>query len=150
MSEKKVRGKGTRSFLALHKLEVMNLCPIEEALKDAAHLEALYEKNIDAFNSFRGWSEKGDTGAAYLSNAIKAKSEKMALWLKLSSYIYPTLAAIGVDDIRKEENKVTDRIVSAIEVRQAILSDPFAMQVPENAPILAGGIKTEDKENEEN
>lgn len=128
--------KNVRSYLAIHKLEALGLDPIDEMLKTINELDELAKVSLQAYESKRGWSEKGDAGPAYLGNAIRAKAEKMAVYTKLSGYIYPTLSAVGIKDIRKEEDQITSRVVSAIEVRQTILNDPFAMN---GAPILTVG-----------
>lgn len=126
--------KNLRSYLAADEFERLHINPIEEAVSCMKELEKLAAMNIKAFEDSRALSCKSDPGPAYLANAIRAYSEKLATLMKLAEFQYPKLSAVAIKDVRAEEQSFTDKAISAMEIRQTILSDPFAV-ISESAVI---------------
>lgn len=119
--------KNLRSYLAADELQRLQINPIEEALKCIKELDEVTALNIKAFNDSREVTRRSDPGPAYLANAIKAMSEKIAIYLKFAEFQYPKISAIAIKDIRAEERSISENVISAMEIRQAILDDPFAV-----------------------
>lgn len=82
----------------------------------------VYNKAMKAFDSMRGYGEKGDAGPQYLAQANAA----IAL---LAKHSYPTMTAIGVHDASGP--KLADGLVDAAKIREIILNDPFALDPDE-------------------
>ena len=132
------RGSDYRSLMASSELERLGINPIEK-------LHELAQMNIDAFKSGRGWSEKGDSGPAYLANAIRA-------YLEMAKFKYPTLSAVAIKDLGSGEN--TKAPMTTARAIEALKADPFApkeikeiqtesiveaMKVPMDTPFLPSG-----------
>ncbi|MCM2353719.1 MAG: hypothetical protein NDI63_08895 [Pseudobdellovibrio sp.] len=118
--------KNLRSYLAADELERLKINPIEEAVRCMEELKNIAAVNIKAFEDSRDLKRRSDPGPAYLANAIRAYSEQLAVLMKLAEFMYPKLSAVAIKDVRAEEQSVTEKAISAIEIRQAILNDPFA------------------------
>lgn len=126
--------KNIRSYLASEELDRLDVNLIQAALDTVKEFDKIADMNIQAFEGNKANNAKYDTGAAYLANALRAVSEKAAIYMKLASFKYPTLSRVSIKEIRKEEEQITARIISAAEIRQAILDDPFASE--ENMPVF--------------
>ncbi len=136
--------KNLRSYLALDVLEKLGIEPLKELTKRIDELEGIKKMALEAYTKQRGYGEKNDAGPAYLSNAVTCVREQISIYTTLSKFVHPTLSAIAVKDMRQEEEKLTERVVSAAQVRETILNDPFAMT---EVPKLPGGLH--DEENKE-
>lgn len=75
----------------------------------------IYNRAIKAFDSMRGYGEKGDAGVGYLAVANQAVAT-------LAKYSYPTMTAIKIDDLN---NSVNEKVIDAAIVRNTILNDPI-------------------------
>lgn len=120
-------------------LDLLGFNVVEKAVE-------LYQMNIDAYKSGRGWTDKGDSGAAYLSNAG-------SLLMKIMDKTRPTLQAMAIKDMtEKNETKV----MSTEQAVKIIQSDPMApdyikakevilaMDSKVNTPGLPIGAKKDD------
>lgn len=117
-------------------LDLMGFNAVEEAVN-------LYKMNIEAYKSGRGWTDKGDSGAAYLSNAG-------SLIMKILDKTRPTLQAMAIKDMT-EKNET--RVMSTSEAVKIIQNDPMspdyikakevilAMDSKVNVPGLPIGLK---------
>lgn len=137
--------KGSRSLLAIDKLRQLNFDPIVEATRRISELDKMSDEALKAYEKMRGYGDKMDAGTSYLATALKAKVDAITASLKLAQFVHPTLAAVAHKDAAKDsEQGSTERVVSALEVRKQILSDPFAPKI-DNVPQLVGGLKDEEK-----
>lgn len=102
----------------------------------------VYRKAMESFDSMRGYGEKGDAGVGYLQVCNQAVGT-------LAKYAFPTMTAIKVESLNDDMNH---KVIDAVQVRQTILSDPFAKSAanlavkPQEAtgiPVLVGGKKDE-------
>ena len=90
-------------------------------------LKEVYDRAISAYDSARGYSDKSDAGAGYLSVAGKAAAD-------LAKFKHPTLAALAVKDMtdpKSESKPMTTQ--QAIEV---IKSDPFSPKSIEASDVI--------------
>lgn len=76
----------------------------------------VYTKAMEAFDNRRGDNEKSDAGPAYLGVCNQAIGT-------LAKYAFPTMTAIKIEDI---DNQINNKVIDAVQIRQRILSDPFA------------------------
>lgn len=125
------------SLLAHAEMDRLGISPIQ-MLKD------VYDRSIKAFDDARGYSDKSDAGAGYLSVAGRAAAD-------LAKFKHPTLSAIALKDLTDHnEDKKPMTTQEAIEV---IKNDPFspksiqasdvidAMNSQIKTPLLPGGNK---------
>lgn len=147
--------KNLRSFLAADEIRRLQLNPIEQALNAIQQLDELIEMNITAYKSGRGLSDRGDSGPQYLSNAIRATSDKKDTYMVLAKFIYPTLSAIAIQDIDQGDNlkkpMTTAEAVNILKndafLSQNITSEEvvMAMETPRDITVLSKGIEDEIK-----
>lgn len=134
------RSRSMRSYLASDVLEAHGCEPIKEMLNLVQELNEIKKKALDAYESGRGMTEKGDAGPAYLGQAMAATAKKNDIYTALARFQYPTLAAVAMKDVDKDRDKVTERVVNAAEVRDTILKDPMAQ-----VPMLSAGKGNNEK-----
>lgn len=109
MLERK-KGRGNRlNILAHEDLKRLNANPIEMLVE-------VYRESMSAYKSMRGYSEKSDAGAAYLSVAGKAAVD-------LAKFKHPTLSAVALKDVSQDSDKTPLTTSQAIDI---IKNDPFA------------------------
>jgi len=122
--------KNLRTYLALDEAERLKIKPIESALAVAAELDKIVALSIESFNRLQDNESQSKQNSAlqHLSNATKALSEKAAIYLKLTSIIYPTVSAVNVSQVFDKCDSVTDKAVDAMKIRQKILQDPIILE----------------------
>lgn len=109
MLERK-KGRGNRlNILAHEDLKRLGANPIEMLVE-------VYKESMAAYKSMRGYSEKSDAGAAYLSVAGKAAVD-------LAKFKHPTLSAVALKDVSQDSDKTPLTTSQAIDI---IKNDPFA------------------------
>lgn len=112
------RGRPSRkSILAHNDLERLGANPIEMLIE-------VYQEAMNAYKTARGYSEKGDAGAAYLGVAGKAAVD-------LAKFKHPTLSAVALKDMTDQTDKKPLSTAQAIDI---IKSDPFAPQDLKDIP----------------
>lgn len=109
--------------MAANELDRLGINPIEEALKCVQQLDDLINKNVKAFESMRGFSDRADSGTQYLANALRGVSEKSAIYMTLAKFKYPTLSAVALKDYTEEKEDL--RPINTQEAMKIINSDPF-------------------------
>lgn len=110
MKESTRKGRPNRSTLMAHAdLERLGANPIEM-------LVDVYRESMAAYKAMRGYSEKSDSGAAYLSVAGKAAVD-------LARFKHPTLSAIALKDMSEGSSRAPLTTSQAIDI---IKQDPFA------------------------
>lgn len=97
------------SLIMRHHLEQKGIDLVELQMQ-------VFRKAMDAYDNQRGYLEKSDAGPAYLSVCNTAIAT-------LAKYAFPSMTAIKLEEADKTVN---EKIIDATEVRNKILSDPFA------------------------
>lgn len=151
MAKRKSFQKNFKSYLGIHELKRLGINPIEEALKCVAELDGVIKKSLDAYDNMRGYGEKNDAGTSYISTARTAIKDKADIYMGLSKFIYPTLAAVAVQDLTEDTGEHEQ--ISTSEAIKIINSDPFrrgtdekvveAMNRVESMQLLPIGKKDE-------
>lgn len=113
MPPRKSRAPQKRSYLAIHDMERLGINPIE-------YLHEVFQESLKAFKDGRGYSDKGDAGAAYLGVAAKCASD-------LAKFKHPTLSAIALKDMSQSEEG-DDKAITTIEAVRILQADPFASE----------------------
>lgn len=151
MAKRKSYQKNFKSYLGIHELKRLGINPIEEALKCVAELDNVIKKSLDAYDSMRGYGEKNDSGTSYISTARTAIKDKADIYMGLSRFVYPTLAAVAIQDMSEDEGEREQ--ISTSDAIKIINSDPFkrgtdekvveAMTRVESMQLLPVGKKDE-------
>jgi hypothetical protein len=118
MNLERKKGRGNRlNVLAHADLDRLNANPIEMLVE-------VYKEAMNAYKTARGYSEKGDAGAAYLGVAGKAAVD-------LAKFKHPTLSAVALKDMTDQTDKKPLSTSQAIDI---IKADPFAPQDLKDIP----------------
>jgi hypothetical protein len=112
MAEKKQLRIQKKSLLALYELDKRGIEPIDYLLE-------VYREAMQAYQSGRGYTDKGDAGPAYLANALNAAKT-------LASYKYPTLSAMAIKDITELDKAEASKPMTTKEAIKIMQADPFA------------------------
>lgn len=91
----------------------------------AEMLMEVYSKAMQAFDSGRGYGEKSDAGAAYLSTALGAATT-------LAKHYYPTMSAVKIEDVT-DKKTVGDKPIDAQVAINIVQSDPFLKSIANKA-----------------
>jgi len=121
--------KGRMQAAAINDLERIGANPIEMMF-------AVYNRALDAYDKARGYSDKTDAGAAYLSVAGQMAAN-------LAKYKHPTFTAIAIKDL--DGGNDSKRPITTEEAMKIIQGDPFAPKAISNDQVLEAmksGIKT--------
>lgn len=133
--------KNKRSYLAIDELDRLGVNPIERLMKIVEELDQIKRTALEAYQTGRGMTEKGDAGPAYLGQAMAATSKKSDIYTTLAKFKHPTLSAIALKEVQQSESeKLTERVVDAAHVRDTILKDPMAQ-----VPTLIAGKSNDEK-----